>query len=53
MTPLINYELSQNTLTNYLLSQGNVLNGIAYNPVGGFFVLTGKLWGNYYQITFK
>jgi glutamine cyclotransferase len=50
MTSLIFNEYASGTLTYYLLSSGNVLNGIAYNPVGNYFGVTGKDWGYYYQL---
>lgn len=53
MTSLVNFELNNYTLSNSLLQSGNVLNGIAYNKVGKYFLITGKLWGYVYQVTFS
>jgi glutaminyl-peptide cyclotransferase len=53
MTRLVNNELRGGLLTNTMLNQGYVLNGIAYNPVLRYFIVTGKGWGNYYRINFR
>lgn len=53
MTRLVKNELRAGLLTNSMLNQGYVLNGIAYNPVYRYFVITGKGWGNYYRINFS
>ena len=34
-------------------NSGNVLNGIAYNSEKNNFLVTGKRWGNMYEISFK
>jgi glutamine cyclotransferase len=53
MQPLIDFEIKQNTLTDYNLRSGDCLNGIAFDPVNKNFLLTGKEWGFYYQVIFK
>jgi glutamine cyclotransferase len=53
MSSLVNFELTQSSLSLNLLYQGNVLNGIAFNKNGNFFLLTGKNWGYYYQVYFN
>jgi glutamine cyclotransferase len=53
MSSLVNFELSQSSLSLSSLYQGNVLNGIAYNKSENFFLLTGKNWGYYYRVKFN
>lgn len=50
LTPLINFELKQNTLSRDALQSGDVLNGIAYIPIKKNFLITGKHWGFYYEV---
>ena len=47
---LINYELKVGQLNYPLLLLGNVLNGIALNPINNTFIITGKIWDNYYEV---
>lgn len=53
MSPLIEYEISKKTLTAGRLNSGDVLNGIAFNPISGKFLVTGKRWGFYYEVEFN
>lgn len=53
MSPLIKHELKKGILTNTGLRIGNVLNGIAYDRTRDIFILTGKLWGYFYEIKFE
>ena len=53
MKPLINYELETGKLTITRLNEGEVLNGITFDNLNKTFILTGKLWDNYYEIEFK
>lgn len=50
---LVEMEYSKNTLTPERLNSGDVLNGIAYDKNLGIFILTGKKWGHYYQVSLK
>ena len=53
MQSLIDFELKKGILTRSKLSQGDVLNGIAYNDKTKSFLITGKRWGYMYEIKFK
>lgn len=53
MTPLVDYEVTKKSLTTAELRMGNVLNGIAYNKQKDSFLLTGKMWGYFYEIKFE
>jgi len=53
MNSLVNYELNKETLKRSSLESGDVLNGIAYNSKRNIFVVTGKRWGNVYEVSFK
>lgn len=53
MSLLIDYEINKNTLTIERLKDGEVLNGIAYDKVNKRFLLTGKKWGHFYEVSFK
>lgn len=53
MSDLSKFEIEKNTLSNYRLRNGEVLNGIAYDKVNKKFLLTGKLWGYFYEVNFK
>jgi glutamine cyclotransferase len=53
MQHLIDYELDHGTLTSFRLRNGYVLNGIAYHKSSQTFLVTGKKWGFYYNITFN
>ena len=50
MSPLVQYEIKKNTLTENDLYSGNVLNGITYNEVNKTFLITGKEWGYFYEV---
>lgn len=52
MQPLIDYEIKKNTLSYYDLNMGNVLNGIAYDKNKDVFLITGKMWGYFYELKF-
>jgi glutamine cyclotransferase len=52
MQPLIEYELNTGKLTHNLLDDGYVLNGITFNNINNTFIITGKMWDNYYEIQF-
>jgi glutamine cyclotransferase len=49
---LVDFELKKGVLTKSKLSQGNVLNGIAYNDEKKSFLVTGKKWSFMYEIQF-
>ena len=49
---LVDFELKKGVLTKSKLSQGNVLNGIAYNDEKKSFLVTGKKWSFMYEIKF-
>jgi glutaminyl-peptide cyclotransferase len=53
MSLLIDYEINKKTLSSERLNSGDVLNGIAYDKVNKRFLLTGKKWGHYYEVSFK
>ena len=53
MQSLIDFELKKGILTRSKLSQGDVLNGIAYNDKTKSFLINGKRWGYMYEIKFK
>ena len=53
MQSLIDFELKKGILTRSKLSQGDVLNGIAYNDKTKSFLITGKRWGYMYEIKFN
>ena len=50
---LIEYEMKNGSLTQMNYYSGDVLNGIAYNSEKNNFLVTGKRWGNMYEISFK
>ena len=50
---LIDYEMKNGSLTQMNYYSGDVLNGIAYNSEKNNFLVTGKRWGNMYEISFK
>ena len=52
MKPLIDHDIKSGKLTHSRLSMGDVLNGIVYIPEKKSFILTGKLWGYYYEVVF-
>lgn len=52
-TTLFDHEVSKNTLNKNKWNTGLVLNGIAYDPARNIFLLTGKEWGYYYEVSFK
>ena len=47
------FEIKQNTLQDNSWNRGYVLNGIAYNKYKDNFLVTGKEWGYFYEITFN
>ena len=47
---LVKAEYNSQTLSEEQMRQGNVLNGIMYHEKRKIFILTGKMWGNYYEI---
>jgi glutamine cyclotransferase len=53
MTPLVEYEFRQSTLSQFANASGDVLNGIAYDEISDKFLVTGKRWGFYYEVIFK
>jgi len=53
MTPLVDYETNYNPSFTASFSQGDVLNGIAYDNVNDMFLVTGKRWAYYYETKFK
>jgi len=53
MNSLVMNELSRGTLTHNKLQNGDVLNGIAFNKNKGNFLVTGKMWGFYYEVNLK
>lgn len=50
MRPLVRNELQKGVLKMDGLQNGNVLNGIAYDKHRKVFILTGKLWGFFYEV---
>jgi glutamine cyclotransferase len=50
MDHLIKSELEGRTLTEERWYQGEVLNGITFNPMKKNFLVTGKKWGYYYEV---
>lgn len=53
MSFLAHNEFKKGTLTQWRMSSGEVLNGIAYNKQRNVFLVTGKKWGFYYEIKFN
>jgi glutamine cyclotransferase len=53
MSLLVDYEINKKTLSIGRLNSGDVLNGIAYDKLNKRFLLTGKKWGHFYEISFK
>lgn len=47
---LIGTEIESKTLTMSRYREGEVLNGVAWNPEHKHFLITGKMWGHYYEV---
>lgn len=50
---IINFEYDKKTLTTNRLKGGDVMNGITYLTGKNTFLITGKKWGYYYEISFN
>lgn len=53
MNSLIDYEIAKKTLSANDIFRGDVLNGICYDKLNQIFLITGKQWGHFYNVTFK
>lgn len=51
LRPLVKYEIDSRTLQVNNYSQGDVLNGICYNKSTKSFLITGKRWGFFYEVS--
>lgn len=52
MSPLFEYEEEYYKMNEQRWNRGEVLNGITYDENNDTFILTGKLWNNYYVVKF-
>lgn len=53
MSHLFEYEKEYYNMNHQRWNRGDVLNGITYNENNDTFILTGKLWNNYYVVKFN
>ena len=53
MSHLFEYEKKYYNMNHQRWNRGDVLNGITYNENNDTFILTGKLWNNYYVVKFN